>query len=249
MKASVYSLEGKIVREIELPEVFEEKLRPDLIRRAVLSEESKLRQPKGNYRFAGFETSARYVGRKDDFGTVKNRGIPHLPHEVRPKGQLGKVKRVPLAVKGHRAHPPKPEKKIFEEMNKKEYVKALRSAIAMTAAREVVARRTCGRISPALPIIIESTFEELKKTRDSYEIFKALNLDQIIERAKKNGTKGPLVVVSSPETAKGAENLPGVDVVSVDRLKVRHLAPGTHPGRLAIYTEKAIEKIAEIFGK
>ncbi len=244
MKASVYSLEGKVSREIELPKVFEEKARDDLIKRAVLSDESKLKQPKGNYRYAGFETSARYRGRKEDFGTVKNRGIPHLPHEVLPKGRLGKVKRVPLAVGGHRAHPPKPEKKIIEEINKKEYAKALGCAIAATAVRDVVTKRTKYKTGLSLPIVIDAKFEDLKKTKDASAVINALNLANMINNCKKNGTKGPLVVVS--RLSKAAENIPGVDVVAVEKLRVRHLAPGTHPGRLTIYTEKAIDEIAKM---
>jgi large subunit ribosomal protein L4e len=112
MKATVYSLEGKVLKQIDVPEFFKSPGRDDLVKRAVLSEETKEKQPKGNFKFAGLETSARYRGRKEDFGTVKNKGIPHLPHEVLPKGQIGKVKRVPHAVKGRRAHPPEPQKMV-----------------------------------------------------------------------------------------------------------------------------------------
>jgi len=246
MKTSTYSLEGKVVKEITLPAVFEEPARPDLVKRAVLSDESKLKQPKGNYPLAGFETSARYRGRKEDFGAVKNRGIPHLPHEVLPKGRLGKVKRVPLAVKGHRAHPPKPEKRIVEEMNKKEYLKALKSAIAMTASHDFVERRINSKISLSLPLVIEGKFEDLKKTKDAFAVLQSLNLGRLIEKAKRNGRKGPIVVVS--KASRAAENIPGVDVVEVGRLKVMHLAPGAQPGRLAIYTEKAVEALSQKFG-
>lgn len=246
MKASTYSLEGKVVKEIELPKLFQEPARPDLVKRAVLSDESKLKQPKGNYPLAGFETSARYRGRKEDYGAVKNRGIPHLPHEVLPKGRFGKVKRVPLAVKGHRAHPPKPEKRIVERMNKKEYEKALKSAIAMTAMHDIVEKRMNAKLSISLPLIIDGKFEDVKKTKDVLQLLQALNLGLLIEKAKYNGKKGPLVVVS--KFSKAANNIPGVDIVSVEKLKVMHLAPGTYPGRLTIYTERAIEALAQKFG-
>ncbi|MEM3422539.1 MAG: 50S ribosomal protein L4 [Candidatus Bilamarchaeaceae archaeon] len=246
MKASVYSLEGKVSREIKLPKCFEELPRPDLIKRAVLSDESKLKQPKGNYPWAGFETSARYRGRKEDYGAVKNRGIPHLPHEVLPKGRLGKVKRVPLAVKGHRAHPPKPEKKIVEKINKKEYEKALKSAISMTAMHDIVAKRMNEKLSISLPLVIDSKFEEIKKTKEALQLLQSLNLSTIIEKAKNNGKKGPLIVVS--KFSKAAKNIPGVDVIDVKKLKVMHLAPGAHPGRLTIYTENAIDALAKKFG-
>jgi large subunit ribosomal protein L4e len=216
-----------------------------LIKRAVLSDESKLKQPKGSYRWAGFETSARYRGRKEDFGAVKNKGIPHLPHEVLPKGGLGKVKRVPLAVKGHRAHPPKPEKHIVEEINKKEYRKALKSAIGMTANRDAVIRRTNLKITASLPIVVEAGFENVKKAKEAAAFFSSLNLIELVEKSKQSGSIGLLVVVS--RMSKAAENLAGVDVVTVEQLKIMHLAPGACPGRVAIFTEKAVEKIAQMY--
>jgi large subunit ribosomal protein L4e len=245
MKATVYSIEGKVLRQIDLPPQFEAAARDDLVKRAVLSEESKTYQPKGNFKFAGLETSARYRGRKEDFGAVKNKGIPHLPHEVLPKGQLGKVKRVPHAVKGRRAHPPKPEKIIIEKMNKKEYDRALIAAIAMTADRALVSARCHTDIGVSLPIVIEDSFEKLAKTKQVVSVFEALKLDSFIEKAKKSGTKSPLVVVKGGAVLKAARNLPGVDAVSADKLQVRHLAPGTHAGRITIFSESAIHRINE----
>lgn len=248
MKANVYSVEGKSIREIELPEAFGYPARKDLIKRAVLSEESREYQPKGSYKYAGLETSARYIGRKDIYMTVKNRGIPHLPHEIGNGGNFGKVKRIPGSVKGRRAHPPKPWKKIVEKINKKEYRLALISAISATAQKETVSKRMNIDVPFGAPIIMDNSFEALKKTKDVLMVLKALKLEEIIEKSKKTGKKTPLIVVSGGEVIKAASNIAGVDAVSVDSLKVKNLAPGTHPGRLTIYSEKALEKIAEKFG-
>lgn len=43
---------------------------------------------------------------------------------------------------------------------------------------------------------------------------------------------------------KGAKNLPGVDVSYVEELNAELLAPGTHPGRLTIWTESSLSKLA-----
>jgi large subunit ribosomal protein L4e len=60
--------------------------------------------------------------------------------------------------------------------------------------------------------------------------------------------KSALVVVSgSGDIFQGASNHPGVDVVKAEHLGVEQLAPGTHPGRLTIYTKSAVDKIAERF--
>ncbi len=245
MKATVYSIEGKALKQIDLPAVFEYSRREDLVKRAVLSEESKLYQPKGNYRLAGLETSARYRGRKDDFGSGKNKGIPHLPHEVLPGGQLGKVKRVPHAVKGRRAHPPKPQKKIVELINKKEHLSALASAISFSADRETVCKRANSEIGVSLPIIVENSFENLKKAKDVLKVLEALHLDKFLLKAKRNGTKSALIVVSGGNVTFAAANLAGVDVVCASDLSVKDLAPGTHPGRLTLFSENAIPALAK----
>lgn len=247
MKATVYSIEGKALKQIDLPAVFESPRREDLVKRAVLSEESTEYQPKGNYRFAGLETSARYRGRKEDFGTVKNKGIPHLPHEVLPKGQLGKVKRVPHAVKGRRAHPPKVAKIIVERINKKEHAKALASALSFSADRDTVCKRAQKDIGVSLPIVLDGSFEKLSKAQEVAKVLEALNLMMFIDKARRNGTRSALIVVSDGCARKAGANLPGVDVVRSSELKVKHLAPGTHPGRLTLYSESALAEIAKRF--
>lgn len=243
MKATVYSVDGKALKQIDLPKVFGYSHRQDLVKRAVLSEETMEYQPKGSYRFAGLETSARYRGRKEDFGAVKNKGIPHLPHEVLPKGQLGKVKRVPHAVKGRRAHPPKSQTNYVEMINKKEHVRALASALAFCADRETVCSREHDEIGVSLPIVLEDGFEKLLKTADVAKVFASLNLMKFVEASRKNGTRSALIVVSDKAGTKAGANLAGVDVVRVKDLKVRHLAPGTHPGRLTLFSEGALKDI------
>lgn len=245
MKATVYSIEGKALKQIDLPAVFDAPHREDLVRRAVLSEESTEYQPKGSYKYAGLETSARYRGRKDDFGTVKNRGIPHIPHEVLPGGQIGKVKRIPYAVKGRRAHPPKITKKIVELINKKEHAKAFAAALAYSADRDSVCSRMHADIGVSLPIVLEAGFEKLSKTKDVAKMFDALKLTQFLAKSKKNGTKSALIVVSDSASVKAGRNLPGVDVVKAKDLKVKDLAPGTHPGRLTLFCENALPEIAK----
>lgn len=247
MKATVYSLEGKVLKQIDVPDFFKSPGRDDLVKRAVLSEETKEKQPKGNFRFAGLETSARYRGRKEDFGTVKNKGIPHLPHEVLPKGQIGKVKRVPHAVKGRRAHPPKPQKNIIEEINAKEYQKALVAALSMSANSDLVSKRMNSKFEIALPAILDNKLESLSKTKDVLKVFVALKLDKFVEKSKKLGSKAPLIVVSDGKILKAASNLAGVDVVRVRDLQVKDLAPGAHPGRLTLFSEAALPELLRRF--
>jgi len=48
---------------------------------------------------------------------------------------------------------------------------------------------------------------------------------------------------------EAAENVPGVEIVTVDNLNAEMFAPGTHPGRLTIWTSGAIGKLNELYGK
>ncbi|HPX78630.1 MAG TPA: 50S ribosomal protein L4, partial [Methanobacterium sp.] len=55
-KIKVYSLEGETVDEIELPTIFTEEFRPDLIKRAVISSQTARIQAWGTDPMAGKRT-------------------------------------------------------------------------------------------------------------------------------------------------------------------------------------------------
>ena len=259
MKAQVYSIDGKAGKEVTLPAQFESDVRYDLISRAAISDQTKRYQPKGNDPRAGMETSARYKGRKEDFGSGKNKGTAIRPREILPKGRLGKVKRIPSAVKGRRAHPPHVNKIIIEQINKKEYRVALRSAIAATASKVAVESRG-HKVSVALPIVMSNEFESLARTKlVSATLSKIIGAD--LERAtrsklrtgvrkRKGGKvypKSAIIAVSKDAPIlKSGRNIAGVDVVKVSDLTVEMLAPGAKAGRLAIYTEAALAEIAKL---
>jgi len=261
MKANVYSLSGEPLRQVELPKVFNEAVRPNLIRRAVISEQSRTYQPKGAFPEAGIQTSADYKGRKEDYGSIKNHGISRLPREKLPKGRFGKVRIVPFSVKGRRAHPPKVEKVLIEKINRKEYAKAINSAISATAKKEIVSDR--GHIIEGVkefPLIVDNEFEKILKTKEVFKVLCALGLEGDLERGKnrkrlsgviknrRGGSRTPrsvLVVVGENGGAvKGARNISGVEVAVVGKVTATQLAPGTHPGRLTLWTENAIKKLS-----
>lgn len=253
MKANVYSLEGEVVEEVELPPVFETAYRPDLIRRAVLSSISQRIQPRGVKETAGKRHVVHYLG--------TNRGISRTPRLS--SGGRG-ASFVPQAVGGRKAHPPKVEKIYAEKINKKEKKLAVRSAIAMSANLEIVkARGHNVEEVKEIPLIVEDSLEDLEKTKEVAEAFQNLGVWKDVERAqqkkiragkgKMRGRKykrkrGPLVIVGKSESKslKSARNLPGVDVVCVHNLGAEHLAPGTHPGRLVVWTKSAITSLERV---
>ncbi len=88
-------------------------------------------QPKGTDPMAGKRTTAV------SFGT--GLGLARVP---RVKGSLWPTARfAPNVVKGRRAHPPKVEKVLHERINKRERRKAIRSAIAATAIKDLITAR------------------------------------------------------------------------------------------------------------
>ena len=58
--------------------------------------------------------------------------------------------------------------------------------------------------------------------------------------------KGVLIVASSEcPLLKAAKNVPGVDAVEVKAINAELLAPGADAGRVTLWTEKAVQKVAE----
>jgi large subunit ribosomal protein L4e len=252
----VFNLDGTHVADIEAPIHFLEPVRPDLIRRAYLSALSARFQPKGVYEGAGKEHSCESPG--------VGLGIARIP---RHKGSLwSRGCFAPNTVGGRRAHPPKVEKKLHEEINKKEKNLAIRSAIAATGYKSwVVARGHVVDSVPALPLAVVGEAEKISRAKETKKLFKALGLWPDVERAaervrirsgkgKMRGRrykepKSVLVVVSSVDVSlvAAARNFPGVDVIAVDNLNMLVLAPGGAPGRLTLWTVPALEKLRGLF--
>ncbi len=249
MKANVYGLNGEVVEEIELPAVFTEEFRPDIIRKAVHAVQSHRRQPYGPNPLAGTNYSAENWGPGHGYARV-------------PRWKIGsRAVKVPQAVGGRRAHPPKVQKKWEEKINRKEMKKALRSALAATINADIVRQRN-HLFEGELPKIVVDDFEGLKRTKEVVEVLKALGVYQDVERAKERkrvrAGKGKMrgrrykikksvliVTASNSEVLKAAKNLPGVDVVEARNLNVELLAPGGHAGRLVVYTKSAINYLGE----
>lgn len=247
MKATVHDLNGDAAGEVDLPEVFDTQYRPDLIRRAVNAAQANRKQAYGADEYAGLRTPA------ESFGS--GRGMAHVPR------QNGQGRRVPQTVKGRKAHPPKAEKDQSKKVNDKERKLAVRSAIAATADAETVTERGHAFDEDAsLPLVVSDEFEDLVKTRAVVELLEALGVHADVERADegrsvragRGKTRGrkykrprSLLFVTADEPSKAARNLAGADVTTATEVNAEDLAPGTHAGRLTLFTESALEEVAE----
>ena len=264
MKVDVFDLQGKPKEKIDLPKVFSEHIREDLIRRAVLVTMSRQRQPYGTDPMAGKRTSAHYHGYRRHRYTMMNREMARMPrlHGKLSPHLMWRPRFAPQVKGGRQAHPPKVEK-IFElKINKKEKKKAIRSAIAATANKEIVLKRG-HRIENVkeLPIVVEDKIQELKKTKELIDFFVKIGLVKELERISKKKVRagkgkmrgrryktkvGPLIVVAEDKgIGKAVSNLLGADFCTVSKLSAYDLAPGTDAGRLTIWTESAIKKLGE----
>ena len=143
---------------------------------------------------------------------------------------------------------------------------ALRSAIATTGSKEAVGSR--GHMIddvPDFPLVIVDEVQDLKKTQDVEEVLMKIGVWPDIFRVKDSrkiragkgkmrGRKmkkaiGPLLVINKNGGIKeAARNLPGLDVVSIESLNAEVLAPGTHSGRLTVWTNSAFNKLDSSFG-
>lgn len=246
--AQVLDIEGKPTGEISLPTVFETRLRLDIIQKASIAQQSHRFQPQGRNLMAGKRTTA------EGFGV--GRGISRVPR-IGGHGPLsGTAAFAPGTVGGRMAFPPVTAKKIAKQINRKERRLALRSAIAATASDEIVRQRGHKFDEQRrLPLVVNDEVEKLSKSSQAKHFLSAVGVwDDVlrVRRSKriKSGRRvhavGPLIVVGDDKTARKAlRNFEGVSVIRADELSVELLAPGTHPGRLTIWSESAVKKIAE----
>ncbi|MDP3916940.1 MAG: 50S ribosomal protein L4 [Nanoarchaeota archaeon] len=262
MKKDIYNLDGKKSGSLELPKQFSEAIRPDLIKKVNNAIESNKRQKYGAYLGAGIRAAAELSRRRKRFKGSYGHGISRVPrkHSWRRGVQFGFVGAfAPGTVSGRRAHPPRSEKNLKKKINITENRLAIRSAISSTIMENLVKER--GHHFTELISIIDNGVESITKTKEIQNLLIKLDLKKELERIsqkkvrsgrgkmrnrKYKTRKGPLFVVSGkcPIMESGI-NIQGIDVCEVKNLNVNILAPGGNPGRLTIFTEKAIKEMTD----
>ncbi len=263
MEVEVFDLKGTSAGKVSLPKVFGEPLREDIILRAVLAGQSNRRQPYSTDPMAGMRSSAHYHGYRRHRWTMMNREMARLPRlhgKLSPHLMWG-VRLVPFSVGGRAAHPPKAEKVWEQKINDRERRKAIMSAIAATANRELVLKRGHKAADvKSLPIVVKDDLQKVSKTKELVEIMGKLGLEKEIARTaekkiragkgKARGRRykvktGPLFVVTKDDgLGKAVRNITGCDICRVENLSAEYLAPGAAAGRLTVWTKGAIEKLA-----
>lgn len=153
------------------------------------------------------------------------------------------------------------------KVNLKQRRHALASAIASTAVTSLVMARG-HRVNnvPQFPLVVDDSFGNVSKTREALNILNKLgagdDLKRVNEkrklragRSKVRGKRfrnrlGPLIIVNdkSESLYRATRNIPGVSLLNVNRLNIRHLAPGGQLGRFCIYTQGAFTELEKQFG-
>ena len=262
MKSDILDINGKKTRKIELPVIFSKDIRKDLIQRVL--EIKKQKQPYSPSPVAGRQHSAsgKIKHRRHVWMSGYGRGSSRIPRKImsRRGSQFNWIgAEIPFAVGGRRAHPPKVLSMMNRgKINKKEMKLALESAISATGNEKIVSEkydRLKGQKIVGIPFVVESGIISLK-TKDLVSSLKKILGEKLFEigmkiktirsgRGKGRGRKyksnaGALIVLGKGEKMRA--NV--IDSKTVDNLSVVDLARGG-PGRLTIYTEKAINDLGE----
>ncbi|MBW2963779.1 50S ribosomal protein L4 [Candidatus Woesearchaeota archaeon] len=261
MKLTIVDLEKKKAGEKELPSQFNEEIRPDLIKRAVLTLQSSNRQKYGTDPRAGKKASALLSKRRRKYRGMYGHGISRTPRKImsRRGTQLNwEGAFAPNTVGGRQAHPPKAEKNWERKINKKERRKAIRSAMAATLIKDLVKER--GHWVPEdYPFIIDSKVEDLDKTKKVKDLLGKLGFEKELERGTKKKVRAGkgklrgrkykkktsiLIVVSKDcKLLRAGKNIPGIDIIKVNELNAEKLAPGAAAGRATLWSADSIEKL------
>ncbi|MFH0815249.1 MAG: 50S ribosomal protein L4 [Methanobacteriota archaeon] len=264
-KVNVYDIQGEAKSQMELPEIFNEEFRPDIIRKAVTAARANRRQAYGPKPGAGMRHAVSWPG--------KGRGMARTP---RTHHGSGKGAQSPNTPGGRRAHPPTVETIWAKSINHKERRLARRSALAACADVETVrARGHIFKDGITLPVVAENDFEDLPKivddmylksnevpqyVKETAKVLELLGVSSDVDRAQEGKhirsgrgkmrgrryrtPKSLLVVVSNRTTIERCfRNLPGVEIATPRELNLEMLAPGGDPGRLMVISKKALESL------
>lgn len=263
MKLPIYDSQKKKTGDADLPSQFSEEFRPDLIKRAVHALQSAARQTYGADQRAGMRHSSNLSKRRRKYRGCYGFGISRVNRKIHSRRGtrffwVGTFS--PQTRGGRRSHSPKAEKILEKSINKKENRKAIRSAMAATLDKVKVESRG-HKIPVEYPFVLQSSVEELQKTKDVETLLDTFGFGKELERSlikkiraglgkmrdrKYRRKKGILIVIGGTcALLKAAKNVPGVDVVEAKALNAELLAPGADAGRVTLWTENAIKEITD----
>jgi len=225
----------------------------------ILTWQKNSRQPYAVHKHAGHQTSA------ESWGT--GRAVARIPR-VRGGGthRSGQGAFGNMCRGGRMFAPTKTWRRWHRPINQKQRRYAVCSALAASAIPSLLmARGHKVDNVPEVPVVCTNAIESLTKTKAAVALLKRLNAYDDVEKCQTSKKiragkgkmrnrrytmrRGPLVIYNEDHGIKQAfRNLPGVELISVDRLNLLKLAPGSHLGRFCIWSQGAFEKLDSVYG-
>merc|ERR1712139_108784 len=258
-RVSVYSEQGEVCGQVTLPAVFKAPIRNDIVHFVHSNMAKNSRQPYAVHKHAGHQTSA------ESWGT--GRAVSRIPR-VRGGGthRSGQAAFGNMCRGGRMFAPTKTWRKWHHRINQKQRRYAVCFALAASAIPALLmARGHKIEQIPGVPVVCTNAIESLTKTKAAVALLKQLNAYDDVEKCQNSKQiragkgkmrnrryvmrRGPLVIYNEDHGIKQAfRNLPGVELISVDRLNLLKLSPGSHLGRFCIWSEGAFQKLDSIYG-
>jgi len=257
---TVYDEKGQSTgKSVALPAVFRAPIRTDIVNFVHDQMRRNKRQAHAVSTKAGEQTSA------ESWGT--GRAVARIPR-VRGGGthRSGQGAFGNMCRGGRMYAPLKVWRKWHRKINLKQRRYALVSALAASAVPSLVlARGHSIETVPEIPLVLSDKIQDLKKTKEAVAVLRKVGawsdiLKVYASKHTRAGVgkmrnrrtvmkRGPVVIYDKDNGLKKAfRNIPGVSLLSVERLNLLRLAPGGHVGRFVMWTESAFKKLDALYG-
>merc|ERR1712137_450486 len=256
---SVFNEQGDVSSQVTLPAVFKAPIRSDIVNFVHSNMAKNSRQPYAVHKHAGHQTSAESWG--------VGRAVARIPR-VRGGGthRSGQGAFGNMCRGGRMFAPTKTWRRWHRPINQNQRRYAVCSALAASALPPLVMARG-HKIEgiPEVPVVCTNAIESMTKTKNAVALLKKLNAYDDVQKCQDSKKiragkgkmrnrrytmrRGPLVIYNEDHGIQQAfRNLPGVDVLPVDRLNLLKLCPGGHLGRFCIWSEGAFKKLDSVYG-
>ncbi|XP_076376805.1 large ribosomal subunit protein uL4-like isoform X2 [Megalopta genalis] len=244
---------------ISLPAVFKAPIRPDIVNFVHQQVSKNSRQPYCVSKEAGHQTSA------ESWGT--GRAVARIPR-VRGGGthRSGQGAFGNMCRGGRMFAPTKPWRRWHRKINVNQKRYALVSAIAASGVPALVQSK--GHMIqevPEFPLVVSDKIQEYNKTKHAVIFLRRMKAWNDIQKVYKSQRfragkgkmrnrrriqrRGPLIVYGEDKGIRKAfRNIPGIDLMNINKVNLLKLAPGGHVGRFVIWTKSAFDKLDALYG-
>nr|SVE70492.1 EOG090X0822 [Daphnia similis]SVE71116.1 EOG090X0822 [Daphnia similis]SVE72375.1 EOG090X0822 [Daphnia similis] len=244
---------------VQLPAVFRAPIRPDIVSFVQQQMSMNRRHPYCVSEKAGHQTSA------ESWGT--GRAVARIPR-VRGGGthRSGQGAYGNMCRGGRMFAPTKIWRRWHRKINVNQKRYALCSAIAASGIPALVMSK--GHMIndvPEMPLVVSDKVQEYNKTKQAVVLLRRLRAWTDVQKVyktrrfragkgkmrnrRRTSKLGPLIIYGKDQgLTKAFRNIPGVSLISVNKLNLMKLAPGGHVGRFCIWTESAFQRLNALYG-